>query len=110
LISPHRSMSLEAVAGKNPVAHVGKIYNVLALRAAERIVDALDGAAEATVWICSRIGSPLDKPWSTFVELVPTRGGKLVEAESAVRAVVEAELGGLARLMEQLTRGEISVY
>lgn len=110
LISPHRSMSLEAVAGKNPVAHVGKIYNVLALRAAERIVDALGGAAEATVWICSRIGSPLDQPWSTFVELVPTRGGELVEAESTVRAVVEHELGGLSRLMEQLTRGEIAVY
>ncbi len=30
LITPGRAMSLEAAAGKNPAAHVGKVYNVLA--------------------------------------------------------------------------------
>ncbi|MEM2555903.1 MAG: methionine adenosyltransferase, partial [Candidatus Caldarchaeum sp.] len=30
LITPNRQMSLEATAGKNPISHVGKIYNVLA--------------------------------------------------------------------------------
>src|SRR5690606_40191772 len=34
LITPHRPMSLEAVAGKNPVTHVGKLYNLLASRIA----------------------------------------------------------------------------
>ena len=29
LITPCRPMSLEATAGKNPVNHVGKIYNLL---------------------------------------------------------------------------------
>ena len=32
LISLHRPMSTEAAAGKNPVSHVGKIYNLLAHR------------------------------------------------------------------------------
>lgn len=30
LITPCRPMSLEAAAGKNPVSHVGKLYNILA--------------------------------------------------------------------------------
>lgn len=30
LITPFRPMTLEAVAGKNPITHVGTLYNVLA--------------------------------------------------------------------------------
>ena len=37
LISLNRPMSVEAAAGKNPVSHVGKIYNVLAHELAMRI-------------------------------------------------------------------------
>ncbi|EDP73554.1 methionine adenosyltransferase, partial [Hydrogenivirga sp. 128-5-R1-1] len=38
LITPYRPMSLEAAAGKNPVSHIGKIYNTAAMDMAERIV------------------------------------------------------------------------
>ena len=38
LITPGRPMSLEAAAGKNPVTHVGKIYNVLARKICETLV------------------------------------------------------------------------
>ena len=38
LITPCRPMSLEAAAGKNPVTHVGKIYNVLAGELAATLV------------------------------------------------------------------------
>jgi S-adenosylmethionine synthetase len=34
LIAPYRPMSLEAAAGKNPVTHVGKLYNIIAMRIA----------------------------------------------------------------------------
>ncbi len=37
LITPCRPMSLEAAAGKNPVSHAGKIYNVVAQRIAETL-------------------------------------------------------------------------
>jgi len=37
LITPCRPMSLEAAAGKNPVSHVGKIYNVVAHQIAEAL-------------------------------------------------------------------------
>ncbi len=41
LITPCRPMSLEAAAGKNPVSHAGKIYNVLAKTIAETLVSSM---------------------------------------------------------------------
>ena len=61
LITPGRPMTLEAVAGKNPVNHVGKIYNIITGFAAADIAK-LDGVEDAYVFLVSRIGSPLDQP------------------------------------------------
>ena len=38
LITPYRPMTLEAAAGKNPVSHVGKTYNLAAGRIARALV------------------------------------------------------------------------
>src|SRR5208282_3304614 len=43
LITPCRPMSLEASAGKNPVNHVGKIYNLLGNLIANDIVKEAGG-------------------------------------------------------------------
>jgi S-adenosylmethionine synthetase len=61
LITPGRPMTMEAHAGKNPVNHVGKIYNIIAIHAARDIVK-LGGIEDAYVFLVSRIGSPIDKP------------------------------------------------
>jgi len=76
LITPGRPMTLEAVAGKNPRNHVGKIYNIIANRAAEDIVK-LGGIEDAYVFLVSRIGAPLDKPQikavTIYGEAVPAK-------------------------------------
>jgi S-adenosylmethionine synthetase len=61
LITPGRPMTMEAHAGKNPVNHVGKIYNIIAIKAAGDIAK-FDGVEDAYVFLVSRIGAPLDKP------------------------------------------------
>jgi S-adenosylmethionine synthetase len=61
LITPGRPMTMEAHAGKNPVNHVGKIYNLIAIQAAADIAR-LEGVEDAYVFLVSRIGAPLDKP------------------------------------------------
>ncbi|MHA1606475.1 MAG: methionine adenosyltransferase, partial [Candidatus Freyarchaeota archaeon] len=38
LITPYRPMTLEATAGKNPVSHVGKTYNIAARKIVETLV------------------------------------------------------------------------
>ncbi len=56
LITPFRPMSLEAAAGKNPISHVGKIYNLLAQKIAQKLVSEIEEIEEAYVTIVSRIG------------------------------------------------------
>ena len=51
-------MSLEAAAGKNPVSHVGKIYNVLARDIAEAIIAEIPEIDSAQCLMVSRIGAP----------------------------------------------------
>jgi S-adenosylmethionine synthetase len=109
LISLHRPMCTEAAAGKNPVSHVGKIYNLLAHQMAGHILDSVPGVEEASVWLCSQIGRPLDDPWSVAVQVVPKPDVVKTDLESAIQNVVSAELGGLPAFVERLVRGDLPV-
>ena len=62
LITPCRPMSLEAAAGKNPVSHVGKIYNVLASEIAKTLVEVVPEIVAAQCFIVSKIGMPVTSP------------------------------------------------
>jgi S-adenosylmethionine synthetase len=70
-------MSLEAVAGKNPVTHVGKLYNLDATRMARAIVAELPELAAARCTLVSQIGRPVRDPRLVDVE-VATPGGRLL--------------------------------
>src|SRR5213076_1222501 len=50
-------------AGKNPVTHVGKLYNLLSFDIADRLVKEQAGKVrEVWVRIVSQIGKPIDQP------------------------------------------------
>ncbi|MCX8204144.1 MAG: methionine adenosyltransferase [Candidatus Nezhaarchaeota archaeon] len=109
VIPLNRPVSSEAAAGKNPVSHVGKIYNVLAHRIAEKIYSKVPGISEVYVWLLSRIGEPVNKPRATVAQLIPERGVKLSELRGQVRDVVEEELGGIEKFCEDLAYGRVPV-
>jgi S-adenosylmethionine synthetase len=62
LITPGRPMTLESVAGKNPVSHVGKLYNLAAGILAAALVEEIPEVREAECVLVSRIGTPIDAP------------------------------------------------
>jgi len=107
LITPMRPMSIEAIAGKNPVNHVGKIYNVVAGRAAEEIAE-LDGVEEAYVTLVSRIGAPLTEPLLRAVEI---RGDERPDggAERRIEAIVDRHLEDIGDLVEDFVAGRLRV-
>src|SRR5581483_11555960 len=109
LITPGRPMSLEAAAGKNPAAHVGKIYNVLASEIAQAICAQLPDIEEANVELVSRIGQPLDAPQLVALAVV-ARDRLTPKLEDDVRAVVREKLKTVDALTARLERGEIPVY
>jgi len=109
LITPARHMSLEAAAGKNPVRHVGKIYNALADAIAREVCAQIPEVVEASVQLVSRIGRAIGSPWATVVEIAPA--DRLANGLKArVESVVAERLKPLDALVEKLVRGEIALY
>ncbi|MFX1370205.1 MAG: methionine adenosyltransferase, partial [Promethearchaeota archaeon] len=69
LITPYRPMTLEAAAGKNPVSHVGKTYNVAAREIVEKVVKEHPDIAQVYCYVVSQIGAPITEPKAINVEL-----------------------------------------
>ncbi|MHC0429503.1 methionine adenosyltransferase [Streptomyces sp. O3] len=84
LITPLRPMNLEGANGKNPVYHVGKLYNIAAQRLAADLHEATGEHAE--VHLVSTTGQRLDQPWRILVRLAADD----VEIEKVQALVIEA--------------------
>jgi S-adenosylmethionine synthetase len=69
VITLNRPRGSEAAAGKNPVSHVGKIYSVLTHLLAERIYREVCDLDQVIVWLCSRIGAPINEPQAAAVQI-----------------------------------------
>lgn len=110
LITPHRPMSLEAAAGKNPVSHVGKLYNLTAHAAARALVEELPSVRHAQVFFVSCIGRPIDRPDLAQVRVVLRDPAELPALSAKIGEVVSSALAGLPELLPRLLRGDIRVY
>ncbi|MBC8524707.1 MAG: S-adenosylmethionine synthetase, partial [Chlorobium phaeobacteroides] len=100
---------LEAAAGKNPVNHVGKIYNVLSHEIARRIHKEIPGVREVTVYLCSQIGKPLDEPLQASASLILEEGALLEDIREAVALIIQVELAYIGVFIEQLALGKYTV-
>jgi len=113
LITPFRPMSLEATAGKNPVSHVGKIYNVVARDIAETIYQKLSdkGVREVYVSLLSQIGKPIDKPLMANVKVKMESGLKLTgDLKAEVESIANEKLERITEYTKRVVRGEIQLF
>lgn len=110
LITPHRPMSLEAAAGKNPVSHVGKLYNLAAQAAAHALCRELEGVRHAEVFLVSCIGRPIDQPELAQTRLALAEPAVLSALVPRIEAIIQGELAKLPDLALRLVRGELGVY
>ncbi len=109
VIAPFRATSLEAAAGKNPVSHVGKLYNLLALEAAKAIVAKVPEVQATTVYLLSQIGNPLDQPLLATAQ-IRTKDGHLSDTiQGAVTEVLNEQLASIDALRERILRQELPV-
>lgn len=109
LIAFGRPNSLEAAAGKNPVSHIGKIYNVLARETAARIHREVQGVAEVSVFLCSQIGKPLDQPLTASARIVTEEGVQLRKISDDIASIIDLELAGISAFTLRLSKGEFAV-
>jgi S-adenosylmethionine synthetase len=110
LITPYRPMNMEAAAGKNPVTHVGKLYNILAQQMTAHLVAELPEVETAQCYLVSRIGHPIDRPQIVDLRLGLREGGELGRLEGRVRDIVHHHLAELATLQVRLIERVITVY
>ncbi|NGM71002.1 methionine adenosyltransferase [Natronolimnobius sp. AArcel1] len=110
LITPNRSMSMEATSGKNPVNHIGKIYNLLSTEIAEEVVSEVDGIRDLRVRLLSQIGRPIDQPHVADVHLVTEDGVSLEDVQSDVEAIVDEELADVTSITRRVIDGELSTF
>jgi S-adenosylmethionine synthetase len=105
LISINRPMGTEAAAGKNPVSHVGKIYNILAHKTAEKIYKNVDSVNEVYVMFLSRIGAPINEPPMVSVQVRLKEGVGVSDVSRPVTLIMESELSDISQFCENLADG-----
>ena len=109
LITPLRPMSMEAAAGKNPVNHVGKLYNLIAFRVAKK-VSQIDEVKEVYVKILSQIGRPINDPLIAHAALVLNDNERFNAVKNEVEVIFKEELDKIMDLKEDILRGSINLF
>ena len=111
LITPYRPMSMEATSGKNPVTHVGKIYNLLSKEIANDIVKRSGGnVKEVHVRILSQIGKPVDQPLVCAINLLPTDSANKTDTYRQAREVADGWLVRSNTVPQLLLTGKLSTF
>lgn len=109
VIALNRPRGSEAAAGKNPVSHVGKIYSVLTHVLATRIHTEVAGLREVVVWLCSRIGEPIDRPQIASVQVHLQPRAILADVATPIRSLVREELERIPAFCDELAQGQYPV-
>ncbi|MCT9096894.1 methionine adenosyltransferase [Haloarchaeobius sp. HME9146] len=110
LITPNRSMSMEATSGKNPVNHIGKIYNLLSTEIAESVVSEVDGIRDLRIRLLSQIGRPIDQPHVADAHVVTEEGVELGDIEGDVSAIIDRELANVTDITRRVIDGELTTF
>jgi S-adenosylmethionine synthetase len=110
LITPCRPMSMEAAAGKNPVSHVGKLYNLAAGRIARELARELPEVTEAQCVLVSEIGRPIHEPRAADVRVRLQAGVALAVVEPRVADIVRGNLATLNTLWRETVNGTLAVW
>ncbi|MEM5855722.1 MAG: methionine adenosyltransferase, partial [Candidatus Aenigmatarchaeota archaeon] len=109
VISLNRPAGNEAGPGKNPVSHVGKIYNLLSHHIANEIFSKISGLKEVYVWLLSEIGRPINQPKIAIVQYIPENKGDLQRIEKEVEEIVQKRLENIQDFCKLLVEGKLSV-
>lgn len=107
MITPFRPMTLEATAGKNPINHTGKIYNITASKIISKLTKDHPDLEQAACYIVSEIGKPIDEPQAINVQLFSRNDPRL---ENEIRSIVEENVAELPKLWKEIVRREHSLF
>ncbi|MFP3347340.1 MAG: methionine adenosyltransferase [Sulfolobaceae archaeon] len=110
LITPMRPMSLEATAGKNPVNHVGKLYNIVANLIAQKVSQEVKGVKSVQVEVLGQIGRPIDDPLIANVQVM-TEDGKINDnMKREIEGITDEMLGNIVKISDMILEGKVILF
>lgn len=110
LITPNRPMSMEATSGKNPINHIGKIYNLLSTQMARDIVKQVPDVQDVHIRLLSQIGKPIDQPLVASAQIIPKEGTSFAHVKSEAEVVIDDWLANVTKITEMVIRGELNTF
>ena len=110
LITPNRPMSMEATSGKNPINHVGKIYNLLSNKMAQDITKELDGVKQVHIMLLSQIGKPIDHPKAASAQIIVEDGYSIESVNKDVEGIMNNWLENIGKITEMMVEGKIRTF
>lgn len=113
LITPYRPMSMEATSGKNPITHIGKIYNVMSKLMADDIAKKVGGNAEVRIRLLSQIGKPVSMPLNASVDIVAAgmdTNPKLPKWKSEAESIAAEWLDNIDKVTELIVNGKVRTF
>lgn len=110
LITPGRPMSMEATSGKNPINHIGKIYNLLSTQMARDIVKAVPEVQDVYIRLLSQIGKPIDQPLVASAQIIPEDGANFASIRAETEAVMDEWLSNITRITDMVSKGELDTF
>ncbi|MGC9517731.1 MAG: methionine adenosyltransferase [Methanomicrobiales archaeon] len=110
LITPNRPMSMEATSGKNPINHVGKIYNLLSNEIASDVVKNVEGIEQIHIMLLSQIGKPIDQPKAASAQIILEDGYKMDLVKPNVEKVIDSWLEDISSITEKLVKGKLGTF
>jgi len=110
LISLNRPFCSEAAAGKNPVSHVGKIYNVLTYKIAEHVYEEVPEVEEVYIWLLSKIGSSIGQPAVAAAQVIMKGDNSLDKVRHEIGEVLDYELENIDKFCMELAQGKMQIY
>jgi len=109
LISLNRPFCSEAAAGKNPVSHVGKIYNVLTYKIARDVYEQVPEVEEVYIWLLSKIGTPIDYPAIAAAQVIMKGNNHIDTVRREIKEVLDYELENINNFCKELAQGKIPI-
>jgi S-adenosylmethionine synthetase len=61
------------------------------------------------VWLCSRIGDPVDQPQMASVQVQLSKGQNLGDVAEPIRQIINREFSRMAVFCEELARGKFAI-
>lgn len=113
LITPYRPMSMEATSGKNPITHIGKIYNVMSKLIADDVAKQVTNEAEIRVRLLSQIGKPVSEPLNASVQIVlpdAETNPNLAKWKSEAEAIATDWLDNVDKVSDMIIEGKVRTF